>query len=563
MSHSTSSSLRTATTEHDRTRSRKRRLLMIVGYVLGSALLVIIGLGIWAWSVIPKPQGAQVHLQQALFAPPARPLPEDARFIYRSATELAAMIRERRATSEEITRAFIARINNHNHRYNALIWLREEEAIADARRADAAIANGDSLLGPLHGVPITIKEQFWVKGSPSTLNTKMFGFVAPMDGAAVESLKRAGAVILGTTNVPFMLSDYQTQGEVYPTASNPYDTTRTPGGSTGGGAAALAAGFTSAELGSDLGGSIRVPSAFCGLWGLKPTYGAINQTQGGWPDTTNATTRLALASPGPLARAPEDLRLMWDALRATPIDPRFQKPIERSEATARTLGQYRIAWMDEWGTPHGPIRVGQDVKQKLRMLIDSLRAHGATVERTAPDMYEELQRSFFGTFGGMMAENKPWLLRKMITAQMSGLDPGNGSFAEFAASMSDASDERWRNVGAERARLTERWVQFFRDHDLLVLPITYGAAFTKCETGSAVPGDDGPVPYTAYAPYTTIINAAGLPSLAVPMGLNQAGLPIGLQIVGPPHSEEELLHVAMLLKPLVPAFTPPTISSRR
>lgn len=533
-------------------------VLKWIGISLGILLLIACALGVWAWTVLPATQGTPVNLQQALFAPPATPLAEDARFHYRTATELAAIIRNGEATSTQITQAFIARITNHNHRYNALIWLRAEEALADAARADAAIARGDTALGPLHGVPITIKEQFWVKGSPSTLNAKMFGFTAPEDGALVQSLKQAGAIILGTTNVPFMLSDYQTHGEVYPTASNPYDTTRTPGGSSGGGAAAVAAGFSAGELGSDMGGSIRVPAAFCGLWALKPTYGALDQTHGGWPDTTRMQRRLAMASPGPMARAPEDLQLLWDALKQTPIDPRFQTEIQRPAASARALGTYRFAWATEWRDSTYTARVGSEVGSTVQQLTGALKTQGATLENAVPAIHAELMRCFFGTFAMVHGEDKPWLLRKLMTQQLSAMDPGTGTFASYADAMRDTTEAHWQRIQAERARLTSVWEVFFREHDFMILPVTYGPAFTKCAQGAELPGDNGPLRYMEYVPFAAIINATGHPTLSVPMGLDAQGLPIGLQIVGPLHSEEELLHVARLLKPLVPGFVPPT-----
>jgi amidase len=533
-------------------------VLKWTGLVLALLLLLACLLGVWAWTVLPGVQGAPVSLQSFLFTPPAAPAPEDTRFHYRTASELAAMVRNKEATSTEITRAFLTRIKNRNHLYNALIWLREEEALADAARADAAIARGDTALGPLHGVPLTIKEQFWVKGSPSTLNAKLFGFVAPEDGALVRSLKQAGAIILGTTNVPFMLSDYQTHGEVYPPAGNPYDTTRTPGGSSGGGAAALAAGFSAGELGSDMGGSIRVPAAFCGLWALKPTYGALDQTHGGWPDTTRVQRRLAMASPGPLARAPEDLALLWEALKHTPIDPRYQAPIDRPHATTRTLRDYRFAWAEQWPDTHYTAQVGGDVRARMHTLLEKLRGAGATVVDTVPPIHADLMRCFFATFALVHGEDKPWLLRKLMTHQLRALDPGTGTFASYAQAMDDTSEVHWQRITAERARLTALWERFFQQHDFVVLPVTYGAAFTRCAQGAPLPGDHGPLPYMAYVPFGAIINATGHPTLSVPLGLNAQGLPIGLQVVGPLHAEEELLHLALLLRPLVPGFIPPS-----
>ena len=217
-----------------------KKVLKWTGIILGSILLLAIILGIYIYTIIPKPIGAPVKLQEALFARPAQAFPMEGKYIYKSATELAAMIRHREATAVEVVTEFLNNIRNNNYKYNALIWIRAEEALQDAQRADQMVADGDTMNHPLLGVPVTIKEMYWVKGSPSTLNAKMYGFTAPDDATVVKQLKSAGAVVLGTTNVPFMLMDYQTQGEVYPTASNPYDTSRTPGGSTGGGAAAKA-----------------------------------------------------------------------------------------------------------------------------------------------------------------------------------------------------------------------------------------------------------------------------------------------------------------------------------
>ncbi len=512
------------------------QLLRWTGIVIGPLLLIAVPVALWAWSQLPSPQGNPVTLQAELFTAPAEALPEAARYLHRSATELAAMIRSGEATSTEIVRAHIARIKNHNHRYNALVWLREAGALEDAARADRMIANGDTALGPLHGVPITIKEHYWVKGSPSTLNAKQFGFIAPEDGAMVHSLKRAGAIILGTTNVPFMLTDYQTHGEVYPTASNPYDTTRTRGGSTGGGAAAVAAGFSTAELGGDMGGSLRVPAALCGLWALKSTYGALNQTAGGWPDTTRVPRRFAMASPGPLARAPEDLQLLWDALKATPIDPRFQRAIQRPAASTRGLKDYRFAWSTSWADDGYTPQVGHDVRVAMDKLVDALLQQQAEVQETVPPIHAALQRCFFGTFAAIHGEDQPWLMRQLITKQMRALDPGTGNFSSYKEAMRDTSEAHWQRIEADRARLTAIWEGFFKEHDFLLLPLSYGPAFTKCRTGSPVAGDDGPVPYMAYVPYGGVINATGHPTLSVPMGLNAQGLPIGLQVVAADHA---------------------------
>ncbi len=538
---------------------KTKKILKWTGIVLGSLILIIVALGLYVNSIIPKFNSVPVVLQKELFEKPIQPFPMEGKFIYKSATELSMMIRNHQVTSVEIVTEFINHIKNDNYKCNALIYLREQEALHDAQLADEAIAKGDTLNKPLLGVPVTIKEMFWVKGSPSTLNSIMYGFIAPRNAIIVNQLRNAGAIILGTTNVPYMLGDYQTIGEIYPTASNPFDTTRTPGGSTGGGAAAVAAGFSPLELGSDLGGSIRVPAVFCGLWSLKPTYSAVNITDGTSPDSAFVYNRMALVSPGPLARTPEDLDLMWNVLINTPIDKRFQKPIEWKPASAKNINEYKIAWMDEWNTSNGSAKISSDTKQKLSVLIDSLKQHQVVTEKKAPDIYNELDKMFLRTWGYQFGENQPWLLRKFIEMDFAGKIKGESeNYQSFQDAIRDASDEGWEKTEADRKVLIEKWENFFNDYDFFICSVTYDAAFKKQESWKPIATDDGNIiPYTKYIPYAYIINSTGHPTVSIPLGLNSKGLPIGVQIVGKNFSENELLHFAKLIKPLVPAFQQP------
>lgn len=535
-----------------------KKILKWTGIVVGSFILAAVASGLYINSILPKFNSVPVVLQKELFQKPPQSLPMGGKFIYKSAGELSQMIRNHEATSVEIVTEFINNIKNNNYKYNALIYLREQEAWQDAKLADEAIASGDTVHKFLLGVPVTIKEMFWVKGSPSTLNSNMYGFIAPRNALIVEQLKKAGAIILGTTNVPYMLGDYQTTGEIYPTASNPFDTTRTPGGSTGGGAAAVAAGFSTMELGSDLGGSIRVPAVFCGLWSLKPSYGALNVSDGTSPDSAFVFTRMALVSPGPLARTAEDLELMWKVLVNTPIDKRFQQPIEWKAASAKNLNEYKIAWMDEWNTAGGSVKISNESKQKITTLIDSLQHHQVLIDKKAPDIYAELDKMFLRTWGYQFGENQPWLLRKFIQMDFQKIDDGKGNLQPFNDAIMDASDEGWKQCETDRKVLIEKWESFFHDYDFFISPVTYDAAFKKQASWKPIVADDGnTVPYTNYIPYAYIINSTGHPALTVPLGLSSKGLPIGIQVVGKNFSENELLHFAKLIEPLVPSFQQP------
>ena len=537
---------------------KTKKILKWTGIILGSLILLVVGLGIYIYSVMPKPIGSPPKLQAALFARPQQELPMEGKYIYKTATELARMIRYREATSVEIVTEFLANIKNNNYKYNALIWLRENEALQDAKLADEMVARGDTLNKPLLGVPITIKEMYWVKGSPSTFNAKMFGFIAPDDAVVVKHLKDAGAVILGTTNVPFMLSDYQTYGEVYPTANNPYDTTRTPGGSTGGGAAALAAGFTTLELGSDLGGSIRVPASFCGLYSLKPTFGTINITQGTSPDTVTKFTRIAMASGGPLARTAEDLELAWKVLKSTKPDDRFQQPFQWKPKTNKQLDQYKVAWMDEWKHGNKTFKLNAEVKNIIIKLADSLKQNGVQISKTAPDTYGEMKKLFYGSFASMMSEGMPWLLRKFMAMQFKSWDDDKIGYQALKDGFEDNSDQKWQELQKDRERLVTEWEAFFGQYDFLICPVAYGPAIKKCPPGSALPVDNGTMPYFKYTSPAFIINATGHPSITVPMGLNKEGVPIGVQIVSAYYNEDELLHFAKLISKFTPGFMKPS-----
>lgn len=541
---------------------RTKKFLKWTGIILGSLILLAAAFGLYVYSILPKPIGTPPKLQAELFSKPEYPFPMEGKFIYKSATELSKMIKNHQATSVEIVTEFISNIKNNNYKYKAIIYLREKEALQDAKLADEAISKGDTLDKPLLGVPITIKEHYWVKGSPCTMNAKMYGFIAPDDAVVVKHLKDAGAVILGTTNVPYMLQDYQTQGEVYPTANNPYDTTRTPGGSTGGGAAALAAGFTTLELGSDMGGSIRIPSSFCGLYGLKTTFGTINITEGGGPDTVTKYTRLACASGGPLARTPDDLQLAWNVLKTTPMDKKFQQPIQFLPVDNKPLSEYKIAWIGEWKHGKRTAEIGSDVKDALKRLTDSLNRHGVQTNNTAPDLYDDMEKNFFGSFSSMIGEGQPWLLRKFIGVDLKKWGEAdnvpNENFQAALDALNDASDEKWQQLENDRKKLIAKWDEFFKQYDFFVCPITYGEAIKKCPTFSELTLDDGTkMPYFHYFQYTVIFNATGNPCITIPMGLNKQGLPIGLQIVGPYYSEDKLIHFAKLIESLVPSFQQP------
>ena len=543
------------------TLSIKKKIIMSkkriknIAIVIGSLIGIIAIAGGYFYSIIPKPAGPVPALQSELFETPKNQAPPAGKFIYKSAIELAALIKNKKTNTAEIVKDIIAYIKYHNHKYNAIVWLLEDQALKDAVKADSLLAH-DSIMGPLHGVPITVKEQFSVRGSYLTLNAKMIGGFKPAsDQAVVNQLKKSGAIIIGTTNVPHMLMDYQTQGEIYPTASNPYDTSRTPGGSTGGGAASLAAGFVPLELGGDMGGSIRVPSSFCGLYGLKTTELAIEIWDQEFPGMEFDTKNAALAVGGPLARNPADLELMWNVLKETPNQLLKSMPYEYD--TIKSLNEYNIAWYDALKFGEFQIPVHHDIKIKLSVFLDSLTLHGVKKENTMPNTFSEQFQIFMGLMAYMNTYGQPWIIRKFIVDGFKKMGAGPIDLSKAYDLAMSQDKNKHKEFITQRKIIIAEWEKFFMKYDFLICPVMPMPAIKKCPMGSAIDIDGIETNYWVSGSYALMVNALGLPSITIPLGLNDEGLPIGVQVVGKYFSEPQLIHFAKLLESITPGFIKP------
>lgn len=535
-----------------------KRLIIIISLFVSIISLATVLLK----TQMPEQIGIPPELQSFLFEKPKIEIPNDGRYIYKSASELVGMIKKGEATSEEIVREHISHIKNNNYKYNAIVWLREEEALEEAKHVDLAVRNGDTS-GMLLGLPVTVKEQFMVKGFPSTLNAKRLGIIADEDAEVVKQIKREGAIIIGITNLSLMVSFNETWGEIYPTGNNPYDTALTPGGSTGGGAAALAAGFTTLSLGGDAGGSIRIPAAFCGVYGMKPSIGVINVTEGVMPFEIMRGDRFGIACAGPLARTIEDIELYWNVLKKTPIDKIVQNKINLKELENKKLNEYKIAWMDEWECNTGKMKVGKEVKDKLRIIIDNLENSGVNIKKDAPNIYDDMAKLWGGMLFQIITQDETWLVRKIIKMSITKQDNKRGNFDEIYKSLDDNSKERWNKLKENEEIVIGKLEKFFEDYDFLILPLTYGPAFKKTENATSLLDENGvSIPYVDYFPYTGIFNATGNPAIVIPMGLNKNGLPLSLQIVGPLYSDDKLIDFVKKIKPLVHGFIKPSTDNK-
>jgi amidase len=483
------------------------------------------------------------------------------KFIYKSATELAALIRERKATSSDIVKDHLEQIKKHNKKLNALISVFEEEALQEAVERDEE-ARDVRIRGPLHGVPVTIKEMFWIKGKHSNINFKMLkDFVAPEDAVIVSRIRKNGGVILGQTNVPRNLGDYQVVGDIYPEGKNPYNTEFSPGGSTGGGAAALAAGFSPLELGGDLGGSIRVPACFCGVYGLKPTEKTV-PLHGNFPLPKNARTFIAhMGQAGPLARTIEDVELLWRIIVGPHESDRNIPDINWKQPSKRSLTDYKIAWTDGWPG----YETSLPVRNTLQSLVNKLIANGCHIERSIPDdsLHQNSLNVFMGLFPYVMAQGTSWFIRAIIKMQNSRnfLKGMKKESPELIKTMNDGFKLNANHYGEmllQKNLITQRWEEFFNQYHFLICPVAFGPAYKRCKTGSRLSYDGKEIVYANYAwPYVGCFNASGNPSITIPLELGPEGLPFGVQIVGKYWSEPELIHFAKQVSKLTDGFVKP------
>ncbi|HRH60405.1 MAG TPA: amidase [Chitinophagaceae bacterium] len=534
---------------------KSKKILKRIGIVLGIIILLIAAAGIYIYSLIPKPFGDIPALQSELFSKPAQTYPVNDSFIYKSATELSDMIRNHKTSSVDIVTSYINYIKNNNYKYNAMVWLFEDDALRDAKRCDSLLQKG-VVLGALHGVPMTVKEAYFVKGKYCTLNAKEIGgFAANGDQKIIQQLRNAGAVILGSTNVPYMLMDYQTYGDIYPPASNPYDTSLTPGGSTGGGAAALAAGFTPLEVGTDMGGSIRVPSSFCGLYGLKTTEKALDIWDAMYPGYKFDMDYAALAVGGPMARNPTDLELLWNVLRKTPNQ--FMQTVPYEWDTAKAINQYHIAWMDNWQYSDGELKACSDIREKLEALVDTLHALGAVTDNKATGSYTENNQVFFDLLFGLQANSQPWIIRQFMGSNFKGLEDGVINHDEAFQLLKTMDPKLHESILAKRKTMIDNWNNFLTSYDFFICPVTLTTAFKKCERGTPLLVDGKEIFYWNNGAYALSFNALGNPSIVIPLGLNKNGVPVGVQVVGKYFSEPKLIHFAKQLEPYTAGFIKP------
>lgn len=474
---------------------------------------------------------------------------------FAGALELARLIRAKEASATELTRLFIERIERLDGAVNAVVVRTFERALEDAKAADVALARGQ-VRGPLHGVPMTIKESYVMADTPATWGIEAHrDNVAAKDGLAVQRFRAAGAHFLGKTNVPVDLSDIQSHNPIYGTTNNPWNSERTPGGSSGGSVAAVAAGFSGLEAGSDIGGSIRTPAHFCGVYGHKPTWGIVpeagHELVEGLPDPDVSVC-------GPLARRAEDLGVALDVMAGPMAREAVGWRLDLPPADVPTLREARVAlWPDDAMAP-----VSREIADQVVAVGEALARLGARVSDTArPDIdFRKANNVFRSLSGATMASGQPASRIAEIQRHVDTLDPADDSQPAVSARAAVMSHRDWIRHDFRREKLKRAWDAFFRDWDVVIAPLT---------TVTAIPHDYRPVdertmrvdgverPYWEHIFWAGWPNVACLPATAFPVALSSEGLPIGLQAVCMSYRDHRAIEFARLITQEVGGFTPP------
>ena len=477
---------------------------------------------------------------------------------YRSARELRKALRGKKVSALELAQDAIARIEALDSRINAICVRDFERALKAARAQDRAIAKRKA--GPLAGIPITVKESYNVAGLPTTWGfTQQKNFIAAADALAVARSKAAGAVVLGKTNVPVGLADWQSYNDIYGITGNPFDTGRTPGGSSGGSSAALAAGYGPLSLGSDIGGSLRSPAHFCGVYAHKPTYALVPSRGHTPPPFPPLPFDRDLAVIGPMARSAGDLSDLLDVI-AGPDELEAGRGYRLALPAARhaRIKGYRVLVLDT----HPMMPVASSIRAALDKLAAQLAKAGARVKRQSdllPDLADSA-RLYMRLLMSFLAAAFPPESYERIKAQAAALKPEDMSLGAERLRGNALSHRDWVMCDGRRAALRAQWRAFFGEFDALVCPIMPTPAYVQDhspdQTQRRINVDGKDYPYQDQLFWPGVATCPGLPATSIPLGLAE-GLPVGAQIVGPWLEDRTTLKLAELIERSFGGFVAP------
>ena len=470
--------------------------------------------------------------------------------LFLPAVVMAERIREKKISPVEVVDAHLTQIENLNPMLNAFVHVDANAARRAAQGAEAAVMHAKTrkALGPLHGIPVSVKSSFEVSGMRCESGTRLrTGYVPAQDAPLVARLRAAGAIVLGLTNTPELLMAWESDNLLYGRTNNPWDLERTPGGSSGGEAAAIAAGMSAGGVGSDGGGSIRVPAHFSGICGLKPTPGRI-PASGHYPVSAGPFSSIGVV--GPMARTVADLKTLFEVMQGPDIGDTCAAPVPLLWPSDNETRNLRIGYFEDDGrTP-----VTRETRAAVRIAAEALRSAGFQVEPFQPEGLEQARQlwwKYFVVAGGM-------LLRPMFEGREADLSPILKQFLEISAAEPPLTADTLLDAWIERDLLRARFFAQMQRYPILLCPAAAIPAFRHGERRWQVEGKT--VDYLDAWSYTEFFNLLGNPAAVVPVGQSSEGLPVGVQIIGRPWEEEEVLSVAGALESVCDAARIPPIA---
>jgi amidase len=481
-----------------------------------------------------------------------------------SATELLKKLKSREISAVELLEKYLNRVERLNPDINAVVVMDHRNARLRAEKADQALAKGEDW-GPLHGLPITIKESIAVAGITHSGGSPERKHVVPEHHAdVVQSLIDAGAIVFGKTNIPLFGMDFQSYNEVYGQTNNPWDLKLTPGGSSGGAAAAIAAGMSGLEIGSDIGGSIRIPAHFCGIFAHKPTFNIV-PLQGHIPFPAlmadhNGGIGADIVVIGPLARSARDIEQVMTLIARPAKTDRTAWRIELPPPRKSTLREYKIGlWLDDPANP-----VDSQVGDRIQSFVDELSTLAPSIADRRPEVnFLKSHALYVGLSAALNGSTlSPEVFEKLCLEKTTQNEPDDNARSRFIRGATQLH-RQWILLHNDRIRLQQQWAEFFKEFDVLLMPVAPVAAFPHdhgpfYDRHVTVNGLDTPYVDALYS-WAGLAGVAYLPATVVPVGLTSNGLPVGIQIVGPYLEDRTTIHVATLIEDAMGGFVPPSL----
>jgi amidase len=487
-----------------------------------------------------------------------RALPKS-QWSFKTAVELSTALKAKQVSAVELTQDAIGRIERHDGKINAICVRDFDRALEAARAADTALSRGETR--PLLGIPVTVKESYNIAGLPTTWGfPPQKDFVAREDALSVARIKDAGGVILGKTNVPVALGDWQSYNDIYGTTNNPFDLAHTPGGSSGGSSAALAAGYGPLSIGSDIGGSLRVPAFHCGVYAHKPTFALVPIRGHTPPPLPPLPFDRDLSVIGPMTRGAADLALLLDVMAGPdPLEAGKGYSLTLPKARHTSLKDFRVLLIDT--DPLLP--TDKDVRGAIDKLAGHLAKAGVAVTRQSPLLpdFAASSRLYMRILMSLLGSTFPPDDYAGAQAAAAQLKPDDMSLRAERLRGITLSHRDWVMADGGRTRLRAQWRELFKTFDAVICPIMPTPAYKQDQSPDqeerriSIDGKD--YPYPDQLAWPGIATLPGLPSTAIPLGLNAQGLPLGVQIVGPWLEDRTPLKLAELIEQEFGGFIPP------